>query len=153
IGVDGHPRIERGYLRKEDVTAKADAGDEDGSAETGAEAEESKKPAGLSDRLVTELSAARTSALPAEIGGQPAAALTALTPALVLQLFSRTSRASGLAVSAREASLAALAESPSEQTVAARHAAWEKQLPEDTAALWPFIAALLEEEQLELLAH
>lgn len=150
---DGHPRIERGYLRKEDEapapaeSAEAEDGDGLSTPERGA----------LSDKLVTELTAARTSALRQEIGLNPEVALTAILHALVLRLFYESGEGSCLLLTARQAALGmhapALAEGADERAIAARHASWEKQFPDEPDALWEVIAAMKNREQLALLAH
>jgi ParB family chromosome partitioning protein len=107
--------------------------------------------------LVAELTAYRTSALRNELAQHPATALLALVHRLALDSFFRGSEDSCLEITPKCAWLSGHApgidESPAEQQTAERHAAWAKRLPEDSAALWGFIAALAEAERLSLLAH
>lgn len=155
LGADGEPRIERGYLRKEDETAAPENGESPSGADEATA--QPDKPKGLSDKLMTELTAYRTSALRNELGLNPEAALTSVLHALVMRLFYRTERATCLLLSGREAAFAthapAAMEGEAEKAIAARHAAWAKRFPDEVEHLWDWIAALDKCEQLALLAH
>lgn len=149
---DGSVRIERGFVRAEDEpSSKTKAGD-------------AKRPvkdadglAPLSEKLVAELTAYRTSALRNELAQHPATALIALVHALALATFFQGSEGSCLEITPKSAWLSGHApgidESLAEKQIAGRHAAWGKRLPQEPEALWTFIHGLSDEERLELLAH
>ncbi|MEI4540847.1 chromosome partitioning protein ParB, partial [Klebsiella pneumoniae] len=46
-----------------------------------------------------------------------------------------------------------IADSGAGEALAARHDQWGAQLPDDTADLWPFLAAMDGDSRTELLAH
>jgi ParB family chromosome partitioning protein len=150
---DGSVRIERGFVRAEDEPqskAKAEpkgkrpAKDEDGLAP-------------VSEKLVAELTAYRTSALRNELAQHPATALLALVHRLALATFFQGSEGSCLEITPKSAWLSGHApgidESVAEKQIAERHAAWGKRLPRKPEALWAFIHGLSDEDRLSLLAH
>jgi ParB family transcriptional regulator, chromosome partitioning protein len=150
IGHDGAVRIERGYVRPEDEPqskAKAKNG----------KAEKPEGPAPLSDKLVAELTAYRTSALRNELAEHPGTAFLALVHALALDLFFPGSEASCLEIVPKRAWLTGHApgidDSVAEQKTAERHAAWGKRMPNNPEALWDFVRGLPDEERMSLLAH
>lgn len=155
LGCDGEARIERGFVRSEDEDS-ADAAADEGEGSEG-DAPQRGGPAPISDKLVAELSAYRTSALRCAVGGNPAAALIAVVHAFAAQSFYSFAESSCLDVKLRSAPLSShapgIAESPAERQIAERHEAWAKLMPEDPAALWSFIASRQEDERLTLLAH
>lgn len=111
----------------------------------------------LSEKLVAELTAYRTSALRNELAQHPATALIALVHALALDTFFRGSECSCLEIAPKSAWLSGRApgidESVAEQQTAERHAAWGKRLPREPEALWTFVHGLSDEDRLSLLAH
>jgi ParB family chromosome partitioning protein len=150
---DGSVRIERGFVRPEDepqsktkpeVRKNAEATDADGLAP-------------LSEKLVAELTAYRTSALRNELAQHPATALIALVHALALATFFQASEGSCLEIVPKSVWLpghaSGIDESVAEKQTAARHAAWAKRLPKEPEALWTFIHGLSEDERAGLLAH
>lgn len=152
----GEPRIERGFVRAEDWKAKVS----DGNAEPDGDGETRRADQGkpLSEKLVAELTACRTAGLRNALAEHPATALTAVVHALAAATFySRSDRISCLEIVPRSASLVAHAsgidECPAMATIAERHAAWERRMPEDAAELWGFVAGLDQAGQVELLAH
>jgi ParB family transcriptional regulator, chromosome partitioning protein len=153
----GEPRIERGFVRAEDWKAKASAAKD---AEPDAEGETGKadgsKP--LSEKLVAELTAYRTAGLRNALAEHSAMALAAVVHALAAATFYRWSdRITCLEIAPRSASLsshaAGIDECPAMIAIAERHAAWERRLPQDAAALWDFVARLHIAGQIDLLAH
>jgi len=151
---DGSVRIERGFVRSEDEPE----------SKTKAKGQEDKHPAKdadglapLSEKLVAELTAYRTSALRNELAQHPATALIALVHSLALATFYRTSEGSCLQIIPRSVWLSGHApgidESVAEKQIAERHGAWAKRLPRESEALWAFIHGLTDEERLGLLAH
>lgn len=173
IRQDGQPAIERGFVRPEDeVPIEADgAGEAEevprdaaespqivtaGQAVPGEEDdEEGIKP--LPDRLLTDLTAYRTLALRDALAAHPQIALTALLYKLVRDTFQHRTGTGCLQVSVQHVYLPpqteGLNDSPAAQSVAARHEAWEADLPAEDAALWGWIAGLDEASRLALLAH
>jgi ParB family chromosome partitioning protein len=149
LGHDARVRIERGYVRKEDMPQ---ASPEEG--ESGAEPAPSKPD--LSEKLVAELTALRTSGLRNELAQNPTIALIALTHALVSSLFYHA-EASCLRISVRRAALSnhaqSIDETRSETEIAARHETWQRRLPQELDGLWAFVADLPEQDRLALLAH
>jgi ParB family chromosome partitioning protein len=148
---DGTVRIERGLVRPEDEPqAKS-------KAKPNGKGEEHDGPAPLSEKLVAELTAYRTSALRNELAQHPATALLAVVHALTLDLFFPGGTASCLEIGGKRAWLSGHApgidESVAEQQTAARHAEWGKRLPEEQSHLWTFLHGLTDAERLGLLAH
>jgi len=149
---DGSVRVERGYVRSEDEPkSKAKAKQNDNRAK------DADGLAPLSEKLVAELTAYRTSALRNELAQNPATALIALVHALALATFFEGSEGSCLQITPKSALLSGHApgidESVAEKQIAERHAAWGKRLPSDSEGLWTFIHGLSDAERLDLLAH
>jgi ParB family chromosome partitioning protein len=150
LGQDGSLRIERGYIRAED--------DPKSKRKPKANAKENGEGApALSEKLVVELTAYRTSGLRNALAQHPGVALMALIHAFTLDLFFEQCEASCLEVAAKRAWLSGHApgidESAAEREIAERHQAWATRLPRDCEKLWPFIQDLSDAERLELLAH
>jgi ParB family chromosome partitioning protein len=156
LGPDGRVRIERGFVRPEDLKA-APAASEDGErAEAGKPTAPAEKP--LSERLVAELTAYRSAGLRHALGEQPGVALFAVVHALALQTFFHgAGGGSCIEIVPRSTYLAAqaeeIAESPALRQIAERHEAWAKRLPESPDALWEFIVGLAPDDVMGLLAH
>jgi ParB family chromosome partitioning protein len=150
---DGSVRIERGFVRSEDEPeSKTKAKDQKNPS-----AKDADGLAPLSEKLVAELTAYRTSALRNELAQHPATALIALVHSLALATFYKASEASCLEITPKSAGLSGHApgidESLAEQQTAERHAAWAKRLPREPEALWTFIHGLSDGERSGLLAH
>jgi ParB family transcriptional regulator, chromosome partitioning protein len=149
---DGSVRIERGFVRN-GPKSKARATDE--TEESSVKDADGLAP--LSEKLVAELTAYRTSARRNELAQHPATALLALVHALALATFFRGNNGSCLEITPKSAWLSGHApgidESLAEKQTAERHAAWVKRLPEEPEALWAFLHGLSEAERLWLLAH
>jgi ParB family transcriptional regulator, chromosome partitioning protein len=151
---DGSVRIERGFVRSEDEPeSKTKAGDQ----EDKRPAKDADGLAPLSEKLVAELTAYRTSALRNELAQHPATALIALVHSLALATFYKASEGSCLEITPKSAWLSGHApgidESVAEKQIAERHGAWAKRLPREPEALWAFIHGLSEDERSGLLAH
>jgi ParB family transcriptional regulator, chromosome partitioning protein len=148
---DGSVRVERGYVRSEDEP-ESKAKHKDNRA-----AKDADGLAPISEKLVAELTAYRTSALRNELAQHPATALIALVHALALATFFEGSEASCLEIAPKSARLSGHApgidESVAEKQTAERHAAWGKRLPNDSESLWTFVQGLSDAERLDLLAH
>lgn len=169
LGHDGEPRVERGLIRPEDeppaaMAAAAGGGANDGEPGVGAPAEaaaaegEAAVSAGLSGRLLVELTAWRTAALREALARDPGTALVALTHALALQAFYREPEPfTCLALTAGSAPLDHLApglgDAAPAQALAEAHARWARDLPREPAALWGYVAGLDHDRRLALLAY
>jgi ParB family chromosome partitioning protein len=150
---DGSVRIERGYVRSEDEPeSKTKAKDQKNPS-----AKDADGLAPLSEKLVAELTAYRTSALRNELAQHPATALIALVHTLALATFFERSEGSCLEITPKSAWLSGHApgidESVAEKQIAERHASWAKRLPQKPEALWTFIHGLTDGERSGLLAH
>ncbi|WP_156944187.1 chromosome partitioning protein ParB [Bradyrhizobium sp. Ec3.3] len=153
LGTNGEARIERGYLRPEDVQHKEGEGGAEGKTASPAV----KQAEGLSAALVAELSAHRTAALQNDLAQAPDLALIAVTHALAAKAFYHFGDLSCLGVSLNATSLSGAAsgieETVAGQAIAERHAAWEARMPEEREALWAFVSSLAMDDLLALLAH
>jgi ParB family chromosome partitioning protein len=112
----------------------------------------------LPDRLVTELTAARTLALRDKLATTPAVAFQAVLHKFCLDVFSHYfSYGTAMEVSVRSASFPVqaqgLKDTPAAKAIDARHKAWEERLPKDKADLWDWLTTLTGEEQAALFAH
>jgi ParB family chromosome partitioning protein len=150
---DGSVRIERGFVRSEDEPeSKTKAKDKKNPS-----AKDADGLAPLSEKLVAELTAYRTSALRNELAQHPATALIALVHTLALATFFERSEGSCLEITPKSAWLSGHApgidESVAEKQIAERHASWAKRLPQKPEALWAFIHGLSEDDRSGLLAH
>jgi ParB family transcriptional regulator, chromosome partitioning protein len=150
LGHNGEARIERGYLRPEDVR-HADG------AENGEDAKPACAPDGLSAALITELTAHRTVALRNDLAQSPELALIAVAHALAARAFYHRDSLSCLSLALNQTPLAGAAPgidaSVAGQAIAERHAAWAARLPTEGKALWEFVSALNMDDLLSLLAH
>lgn len=168
LGQDGLARVERGFIRPEDMPApdpepEADAGSPEAGAtadESRPEAEEPEEAAGapLSERLVSDLTAHRTMALRDALAGDPTVALAAVTHALAAAAFYPPyERPTCLELKPTSAYLEGVApgitESPAGRKIAARHEAWAVRLPREASDLWAFVQGLSGGDLVDLLAH
>lgn len=156
LGHDGAPRIERGFVRPEDQHPEGDSDDAGEDVDSGNERAKDVSP--LSERLIAELTSIRTSALRDALARKPDIAMVAVVHALVAAVFYRhADDPSCLELHVKQVSVSAhapgITESVTEREIAARHAAWEKRLPEDVAGLWEFVSGLTSRERMTLLAH
>ncbi|MBI1685198.1 ParB/RepB/Spo0J family partition protein [Caulobacter hibisci] len=169
LGYDGLVRIDRGFVRPEDVVAAPgdegegyeDDGEDD---EAGAdrpspssdEEPEGEASAPLSAKLVAELTAHRTAGLRLALANDPDLALVALTHVMALNTFHGVARASCLEVTAGSTRLPnfgdTLKASPALEAMEARHDAWAKQLPDDPDETWAFVIGLDADSRASLLA-
>jgi ParB family transcriptional regulator, chromosome partitioning protein len=150
---DGSVRIERGFIRAEDEPqSKSKPADQKKRSTKDADG-----LAPLSEKLVAELTAYRTSALRNELAQHPATAMLALVHALALATFFQGSEGSCLEITPKSAWLSGHApgidESVAEQQIAERHAAWAKRLPRESQGLWTFVHGLSDDKRMSLLAH
>jgi ParB family chromosome partitioning protein len=94
LAQDGSLRVERGYVRAEDEAKTKNAN---------GKAEKAEGPPPLSEKLLAELSAHRTSALRNELAKRPDTALLALLHALVLDAFFQNRDGSCVEITAKRA--------------------------------------------------
>lgn len=166
IGDNGALSIDRGYIRPEDETPVENDGQTEPRAVTppdnqpteAAETEEPEedgiKP--LPERLVAELTAYRTLALQDAVARNPPVAMTALLHKLVSDSF-RHCGTGALEARVEPVSFPAqdsgLKDSPSALSIAERHQAWSRDIPDDDATLWHWLDQLDAASRMALLAH
>lgn len=180
VSVDGSGglRIERGYVRPEDErrveTADVDDPERDGAdddardgtddsnasgdnGEQGDAEEEDDTIRPLPDRLITELTAHRTLALRDALARDPEFAFIAALHLFCLKTFYPYALESCLEIDAKSAYFASqapgLADTPSAQSIAARHEAWAQRLPAESADLWDVLVAFTADDSFALFAH
>ncbi|MBY3425012.1 ParB/RepB/Spo0J family partition protein [Rhizobium laguerreae] len=173
LGASGELKIERGFVRPEDepkaeTDPSADGGD-DGADHGGDlpaihaaggegtqpdDEDETIKP--LPDRLVLDLTAARTIALRNALANNPVIAFVAVLHAFVLKTFYVYGSDSCLEVtlqSARFSQTPGLGETVLAKEIDQRHEAWGQDLPKDPNDLWDFLIKLDEVSRQALFAH
>ena len=169
LGHDGAARIERGFIRPEDVlpdpepaVGQDDAvlGGEGAERGSGAEPDEAEEPDGLtplSDRLVADLTAYRTASLRDALADRPDVAFLSVVHALVLRVFYPGANATCLDIRMASRSLGGdapgIEDGPACRRIDARHGAWARQLPQAPDALWAFVVALDTDSRLAIFAH
>jgi ParB family chromosome partitioning protein len=146
---NGEPRIERGFVRKED---------DERPAKTANAAKQPGEVAPLSEKLVAELTAYRTLALRGALGDAPDLALTALVHALAAAtFFPHSGSVSCIKVTPHSQYLGGHApnidEAPLAQHLQARHERFASQMPESPDELWVYLRDMEPAQQLALLAH
>src|SRR3546814_771824 len=111
----------------------------------------------LPDRLVSELTAHRTLALQDAFAASPSTAFAAVLHSMVLSTFYHGRTESCLGVSVQRTSFPnqapGMKDSPSARSIAARHEAWEKRLPDSDKDLWDALMLLDGGDQAALFAH
>ncbi|MBB2719558.1 UNVERIFIED_ORG: ParB family chromosome partitioning protein [Rhizobium etli] len=173
LGAGGELKIERGFVRPEDEpTAEDDASDPDrdenvvpgghssvseasGVASDQAEDEdETIKP--LPDRLVLDLTAARTVALRNALANDPVVAFIAVLHAFLLKRFYLYGSDSCLEITLQSAKFSqtqGLGDTVWAKEIDQRHEAWGQDLPKDPSDLWAFLIALDDASRQALFAH
>lgn len=166
LGHDGNARVERGFIRAEDMAPPA-PDDEDGEAGASeadqnestqdASADEEETGIALSDRLLAELTAYRTASLRDALAEHPDEALLCLLHALTLNAFFGDAFAACLDVRTASRDLGQEAQgieaAPAARRIEARHAGWAKQMPARADDVWAFVVDLDSDSRLALLAH
>lgn len=168
---DGTVRIERGFVRAEDERTSGPAmiGDDardatgagaavSGTAGSADGAEDGKREKPVSDLLVRDLTAHRTLALRVALGENPDATLIALTHALAAQTFypgggEATCLDIKISSQALGGHASGIEDTSTAKTLAKRHDAWARQMPNDADGLGPFIVGLDHDSRTALLAH
>ncbi|MBY5357840.1 ParB/RepB/Spo0J family partition protein [Rhizobium leguminosarum] len=173
LGAIGELKIERGFVRPEDepkdeADPSTDGGDDHDAHDsarpvTGAaggegtqpdEEDEAIKP--LPDRLVLDLTAARTIALRNALANDPVIAFVAVLHAFVLKTFYVYGSDSCLEVtlqSARFSQTPGLGDAVWAKEIDQRHDGWGQDLPKDPNDLWDFLIKLDEVSRQALFAH
>ncbi len=166
LGHDGNARVERGFIRAEDMASPA-PDDEDGEAGASeadqnestqdASADEEETGIALSDRLLVELTAYRTASLRDALAEHPDEALLCLLHALTLNALFGDAFAACLDVRTASRDLGQEAQgieaAPAARRIEARHAGWAKQMPARADDVWAFVVDLDSDSRLALLAH
>jgi ParB family chromosome partitioning protein len=174
IAGDGRLRIERGYVRPEDV-AKPAPTTAHGAPSASIDAPSSDAPIIVhsmapsdnddiperetrpSDRLVAELTAERTLALRNALAVDGSTALLAVLHALTLSRFYFGPAVSCLEIASESTRFSiqgpGLADSPSAKAIEARHSAWQERLPETPDELWQALTGFSDQDRFALLAH
>jgi len=172
LGASGELKIERGFVRPEDEpkdetdpsTDVGDGADHGGDLPVNRAAggegsqpddeDETIKP--LPDRLVLDLTAARTVALRNALANDPVIAFVAVLHAFVLKTFYVYGSDSCLEVtlqSARFTQTPGLGDTAWAKEIDQRHEAWGQDLPKDPNDLWNFLIRLDEVSRQALFAH
>ncbi len=166
LGDRGHARIERGFIRPEDLAPAAeDDLDSDAAENTGAdildhpaqehgEVEATQMP----DKLLSNLSAHRTAALQHRLATQPDIAYLTVLYTFALQTFYwGDTRQTCLDIGLRYAALATYADNldanPASRENEELHQRWAQRLPKTASALWTFIVDQTADDRAALLAH
>jgi ParB family chromosome partitioning protein len=167
VGHDGTARIERGFIRpadepskpKRDGTHHPDDGDaEIGETDADQDENNSDDGAGMSDRLVTDLTTHRTAALRDTLAQNPDLALIAVVHALTIRAFyinEQPATCLDLRLGSNHLSThaAGIDDGIACRAITARHDNWARQLPRESGALWDFLVGLDPDSRLALLAH
>ena len=172
LGASGALKIERGFVRPEDepkdeTDPSADAGDgvnhgsdlpaigvAGGEGTQPDDEDETIKP--LPDRLVLDLTAARTIALRNALANDPVIVFVAVLHAFVLKTFYVYGSDSCLEVtlqSARFGQTPGLGDTVWAKEIDQRHEGWGQDLPKDPNDLWDFLIRLDEVSRHALFAH
>ncbi|WFU05880.1 ParB/RepB/Spo0J family partition protein (plasmid) [Rhizobium sp. CB3171] len=176
IGAGGELKIERGFLRPEDERQpEVGASDADGDRDQGSVAfddsslvtigssvgsdqpedeDETIKP--LPDRLILDLTAARTIARRNALANDPVMAFIAMLHAFVLKIFYHYGSHSCLEVSLQSAKFSqtdGLGDTVWAKEIEQRQEGWGQDLPKDPNDLWAFLVALDEVSRQTLFAH
>lgn len=182
LAANGEPRIERGFVRPEDEpvaelqTGEADGGDSDGQGETytapssanggisvngkpvGAEEpeEDDGKVRPLSDRVVEDLTAARTVALRNALANDPVMAFIAALHVAVLKIFYRYGADSCLEITLQHTAFSqtqGLGDTIWAKEIEQRQESWGYDLPSNADVVWNYLIALDQDSRMALFAH
>ncbi|WP_332767786.1 ParB/RepB/Spo0J family partition protein [Phenylobacterium sp.] len=172
LGHDGQARIERGWVRAEDLPppVEPEAAEDDGTPGAGRgelvegptededddEAEDELAP--LSDRLIADLTAHRTAGLRDALSENPDVALLCVVHALTLRTF-YPACAPATCLDLRSASTGlgqyapGIEDTPASRAIDQRHEAWARQMPQDPREVWTVVLGLDSDSRQSLLAH
>ncbi|MBB5045050.1 ParB/RepB/Spo0J family partition protein [Shinella fusca] len=175
---NGELRIERGFVRPEDEpVTDAEGGDDfeqngddgDDTAAEGGGVTINGKPVGveepdeddgkirpLSERLVEDLTAARTLALRNALANEPLVAFVTVLHLLVLKTFYHYGTASCLEITVQHTvstKTQGLSDTVWAKEVEQRQESWGHDLPGDADAVWDYLIALDQDSRMALFAH
>jgi ParB family chromosome partitioning protein len=180
LGANGELKIERGFVRPEDEPViVSDGGDDsDGAGENGDAAVAASvnggisingKPVGvedaeeddgkirpLSDRLVEDLTAARTVALRNALANDPAMAFIAALHVAVLKTFYRYGSGSCLEITLQHTAFSqtqGLGDTVWTKEIEQRQESWGYDLPGNAEEVWDYLIGLDEASRMALFAH
>lgn len=182
LGADGETRIERGFVRPEDEpvvepqTGDADYGDGDRQGETETETASANggisvngKPVGveepeedhgkvrpLSDRVIEDLTAARTVALRNALANDPVIAFVAALHVAVVKIFYRYGADSCLEITLQHTAFSqtqGLGDTVWAKEIEQRQESWGYDLPGHADEVWNYLIALDQDSRMALFAH
>ena len=160
IGYDGQASIQRGLVKHEDRTVlrRLSQGEDMEEGEGDSADNTTQRPAGLSAKLVEDLTAHRTAALQAMLADHPLIALATTVHALAWPVFYGTGTTpTCLELTTRAPDLTrsspSLETSPAMQLLNERRLAWQSRLPEDGDGLFAWLLAQDMTTLTELLAY
>lgn len=170
LGAGGELKIERGFVRPEDEPQAEGSSTEDVGGDITDHGSDPSSPSGdgvraddedetikaLPDRLVLDLTAARTIALRNALANDPVIAFVAILHAFVLKTFYVYGSDSCLEVtlqSARFSQTPGLGDTIWAKEIDQRHEGWGQDLPKDPNDLWNFLIKLDEVSRQALFAH
>ncbi len=180
LSANGELKIERGFVRPEDEPIieaddhRAGSDDDDtdeqvahaasstggvsvnGKAVSSDQSEEEDTIRPLSDRLILDLTAARTVALRNALANDPVMAFIAVLHSFVLKIFYLYGSDSCLELTLQSANFSqtpGLADTPWAKEIDQRQEAWGQDLPKDPGALWDYLIQLDEVSRQMLFAH
>lgn len=180
LAATGELKIERGYVRPEDEPVveqdeplgggfDQDEGEENTVEKSTSGVSVNGKPVSteepdeddgrvrpLSDRLIEDLTAARTLALRNALANDPTMAFIAVLHLLVLKTFYYYGTASCLDITVQNSvpnQMHGLAETVWAKEIDQRHENWGHDLPDDADEVWTYLVALDQESRMALFAH
>ncbi len=182
LAANGELKIERGFVRPEDEPVPepnggdADEGDSDGEGETDTAAPSAYggisvngKPVGveepeeddgkvrpLSDRVIEDLTAARTVALRNALANDPVMAFIAALHVAVLKIFYRYGADSCLEITLQHTAFSqtpGLGDTVWAKEIEQRQESWGYDLPGNADEVWDYLVALDEASRMALFAH
>jgi ParB family chromosome partitioning protein len=182
LGANGELKIERGFVRPEDEPvvesshSDADEGDSDGddggdsvAASANGGVSINGKPVGveeaedddgkmrpLSDRVIEDLTAARTIALRNALANDPVMAFIAALHVVVLKIFYRYGSGSCLEITLQHTAFSqtqGLGDSVWAKEIEQRQESWGYDLPGNAEEVWDYLIALDQDSRMALFAH
>lgn len=147
IDHQGKVKIERGFLRPEDMPKKTGKAKNTNSSETAGNEGEAEQSAGLSASLVESLTAHKSAALAATLVDAPDKGLAAVVYALVLDVF-RHRHDTALKLSATSQPLHRVEGSTAFQRLEAARETWGQRIPGTPGDIWQWC---LEQDQAVLI--
>ncbi|TKV70721.1 ParB/RepB/Spo0J family partition protein [Rhizobium sp. AU243] len=180
LAANGELKIERGFVRPEDEPAaepeNGDAGNNQGDGDDDASAPSSNggvsvngKPVGveepeeddgkvrpLSDRVIEDLTAARTVALRNALANDPVMAFIAALHVAVLKIFYRYGSESCLEITLQHTAFSqtqGLGDTAWAKEIEQRQESWGYDLPGNADEVWDYLIALDQDSRMALFAH